>query len=156
MWVKEAWLVISSRLLAFGLLGFLMMLATGCAGRTGTAQPQGVSEAISVGNQTPAPAPSAPQDTDTPSDELLDPFAGAHEEAGEEYDPWEPVNVHIFEFNRQFDRFLLKPVARGYNFLLPDWVQISISNLFTTVSTALFEQRVSRVKGQASKWDGSS
>ncbi len=122
--------MIPSRLLTCGLLGFVMMLPTGCAGRTGTAQPQGVSEAIPVGNQTPPPAASALQDTDTASDELLDPFAGAHEEAGEEYDPWEPMNVYFFEFNRQFDRFLLKPVARGYNFLLPDWVQLSVSNLF--------------------------
>jgi phospholipid-binding lipoprotein MlaA len=28
------------------------------------------------------------------------------------------------------DRFVLKPVAKGYNFLLPDWVQISISNFY--------------------------
>jgi phospholipid-binding lipoprotein MlaA len=128
--VKEAGLVILSRLLTFSLLGFVMMLGTGCAGKTGTAQPQRVSDARPVADQTPAPVPSAPQDTDTAPDDLLDPFAGAHEVAGEEYDPWEPVNVYIFEFNRQFDRFLLKPVARGYNFLLPDWVQLSVSNLF--------------------------
>jgi phospholipid-binding lipoprotein MlaA len=122
--------VIPSRLLAFSLLGFVMMLATGCAGRTSTAQPLGMSEAIQVTNQTPAPAPSALQETDTTTDDLLDPFARADEGAGVEYDPWEPMNLKFFEFNRQFDRFLLKPVARGYNFLLPDWVQLSISNLF--------------------------
>ena len=122
--------MIPSRLLAFSLLGCVMMLATGCAGRASTAQPLGVSEAIQVTNQTPAPAPSALQETDTTTDDLLDPFARADEGAGVEYDPWEPMNLKFFEFNRQFDRFLLKPVARGYNFLLPDWVQLSISNLF--------------------------
>ena len=122
--------MIPSRLLAFGLLGVVMMLATGCAGRVGTVQPQGVSDARPVAAQTPAPAPSAPQDTDTAPDELLDPFARAEEGAGEEYDPWEPFNANIFEFNRQVDRFVLKPVAKGYNFLLPDWVQVSISNFY--------------------------
>ena len=122
--------MIPSRLLAFSLLGCVMMLATGCAGRASTAQPLGVSEAIQVTNQTPAPAPSALQETDTTTDDLLDPFARADEGADVEYDPWEPMNLKFFEFNRQFDRFLLKPVARGYNFLLPDWVQLSISNLF--------------------------
>ena len=125
--------MIPFRLLAFGLLGFVMMLATGCAGRTATAQPQGVSEARPVADQTPPPVPSAPQDTETAPDDLLDPFAGADEVAGEEYDPWEPVNVYVFEFNRQFDRFLLKPVAQGYNFLMPDWVQLSVSNFIYNI-----------------------
>ncbi|MEK7235702.1 MAG: VacJ family lipoprotein [Nitrospirota bacterium] len=121
-------MVIPSRLLAFSLPGFVMMLAIGCAGKTGTAQPQGLSDARPVADQTPAPASSALQDT--ASDELLDPFARADEGAGEEYDPWEPMNTNIFEFNRQVDRFVLKPVAKGYNFLLPDWVQVSISNFY--------------------------
>ena len=129
MWVvKEAGVVISSRLLAFSLLGFVVMLVTGCAGRAGTVQTQGLSDARPVADQTPAPAPSTMQDA--APDELLDPFARADEGAGEEYDPWEPFNTNIFEFNRQVDRFVLKPVAKGYNFLLPDWVQVSISNFY--------------------------
>ena len=121
-------MVISSRLLAFSLLGFVVMLVTGCAGRAGTVQTQGLSDARPVADQTPAPAPSTMQDA--APDELLDPFARADEGAGEEYDPWEPFNTNIFEFNRQVDRYVLKPVAKGYNFLLPDWVQVSISNFY--------------------------
>ncbi|MBU6481300.1 MAG: VacJ family lipoprotein [Nitrospirae bacterium] len=67
---------------------------------------------------------------------MLDPFAKADEGAGEEYDPWEPFNTNIFEFNRQFDRFLLKPVAKGYNFVTPDWVQVGISNIFSNLRFA--------------------
>jgi phospholipid-binding lipoprotein MlaA len=164
MWVKGAGVVIPSRLLAFSLLGFLMMLATGCAGRAGTAQPQGLSDAKSVADQnpfsganepdprvdpfaganeydplpvsdqTPAPAPSSPPETQ--SDEPLDPFARADEGAGEEYDPWEPMNTNIFEFNRQVDRFVLKPVAKGYNFVMPDLVQVGISNIFSNLRFA--------------------
>ena len=55
MWVKEAGVVIPSRLLAFSLLGFVLMLATGCAGKTGTVQPQGLSDAKPVVEQPPAP-----------------------------------------------------------------------------------------------------
>lgn len=50
--------------------------------------------------------------------------------AGEDFeqDPWEPYNDNMFWFNRQFDRFLLKPVATGYDAILPDPVQRSIKN----------------------------
>jgi phospholipid-binding lipoprotein MlaA len=132
MWVKEAGVMISFRLLGFCLLGFAMMLATGCAGKTGTAQPQGVSDVRPVADQAPA-ALSRPE---TPPDEPLDPFARADEGTGEEYDPWEPMNTKIFEFNRQVDRFVLKPVAKGYNFVMPDLVQVGISNIFSNLRFA--------------------
>jgi phospholipid-binding lipoprotein MlaA len=134
MWVKEAGVIIPVRLLAFCLLGVAMTVATGCAGKTGTAQPQGLSDARPVVAETPAPAPSPPPKTQP--DEPLDPFARAEEGAGEEYDPWEPVNTNIFEFNRQVDRFVLKPVAKGYNFVVPDMVQVGVSNMFTNLRFA--------------------
>ncbi|HLA62427.1 MAG TPA: VacJ family lipoprotein, partial [Nitrospiraceae bacterium] len=124
--------MISFRLLGFCLLGFAMMLATGCAGKTGTAQPQGLSDVRPVADQAPA-ALSRPE---TPPDEPLDPFARADEGAGEEYDPWEPMNTKIFEFNRQVDRFVLKPVAKGYDFVMPDLVQVGISNIFSNLRFA--------------------
>ncbi len=127
-------MVISSRLLTFSLLGFVMILVTGCAGKTGTAQPQGVSDVRPVADQTHAPAPSSPPVT--PSDEPLDPFARGDEGTGDEYDPWEPMNTKIFEFNRQVDRFVLKPVAKGYDFVMPDLVQVGISNIFSNLRFA--------------------
>jgi phospholipid-binding lipoprotein MlaA len=66
----------------------------------------------------------------SPLEEPFDPFAKPDEGAGEEYDPWESFNTTIFEFNRQVDRFVLKPVAKGYNFVMPDLVQVGISNIF--------------------------
>jgi phospholipid-binding lipoprotein MlaA len=132
MWVKEAGVMIPFRLLAFSLLGVAMMLATGCAGKTGTVQPQGLTDTRPVADQTPAP--SSPPETQ--SDEPLDPFARADEGAGEEYDPWEPMNANVFEFNRQVDRFVLKPVAKGYNFVMPDLVQVGISNIFSNLRFA--------------------
>lgn len=48
----------------------------------------------------------------------------------DEQDPWEPFNEKMFWFNRQFDRFLLKPVATGYDWILPDPVQKGVKNAF--------------------------
>ena len=126
--------MIPFRLLAFCLLGVAVMLATGCAGKTGTVQPQGLNDARPAADQTPAPAPSSPPAT--PPDEPLDPFARADEGTGEEYDPWEPVNANIFEFNLKVDRFVLKPVAKGYDFILPNLVQVGISNIFSNLRFA--------------------
>jgi len=126
--------MIPFRLLAFFLLGFAMMFATGCAGKTGAVQSQGLSDAKPVAKQIPAPAPPSPPET--PSDEPLDPFARADEGAGEEYDPWEPMNANIFEFNLKVDRFVLKPVAKGYNFVMPDLVQVGVSNIFSNLRFA--------------------
>lgn len=46
-------------------------------------------------------------------------------------DPWEGFNEKVFDFNREvLDRFLLKPIATGWDFLLPDLVQRGIRNMF--------------------------
>ena len=112
--------MISVRLLAFCLLGFAAMLATGCAGKTGTAQLQGANDATPIADQVPALAP--PAESATSLNGFLDLFATADEGDGDENDPWEPVNANIFEFNRQVDRFVLKLVAKGYDFIMLDLV----------------------------------
>jgi phospholipid-binding lipoprotein MlaA len=48
----------------------------------------------------------------------------------EEYDPWEPFNRRMFAFNRQLDRFVLKPVATVWDRALPDLAQDSLGNFF--------------------------
>jgi phospholipid-binding lipoprotein MlaA len=64
-------------------------------------------------------------------DEIFDPFDESPQEAHiEEYDPLEPVNAAVFEFNYRFDKYLLKPVAKIYNFFIPSDVQQSIANVF--------------------------
>jgi ABC-type transporter lipoprotein component MlaA len=52
------------------------------------------------------------------------------DETVDEWDPWEPFNEKTFQFNRQVDRFVLKPVAKGYNAALPDLVRGGIANMF--------------------------
>src|SRR4030067_834922 len=36
--------------------------------------------------------------------------------------PFEPFNRAMFSFNEKFDQWLLKPVARGYDWVMPDIV----------------------------------
>src|SRR2546422_1830587 len=52
------------------------------------------------------------------------------DETVEEWDPWESFNEKTFWFNRQVDRFVLKPVAKVYNAALPDLIRGGIANMF--------------------------
>ena len=48
----------------------------------------------------------------------------------EEYDPWEPFNEKMFTFNYNMDRYVLKPVAKAYNVVMPDRLQQMIDSGF--------------------------
>ena len=52
----------------------------------------------------------------------------------EEYDPWEPFNEKMFTFNYNFDRYALKPVAKAYNFVMPDMFQQMIGRGFDNIN----------------------
>jgi phospholipid-binding lipoprotein MlaA len=67
--------------------------------------------------------------------ELYDPFQTPGEQPADvkEYDPWEPFNVAIFNFNRKVDKYLLKPVAQGYDFVVPDEIERGIRRVFHNV-----------------------
>ena len=46
-------------------------------------------------------------------------------------DPWEGFNEKMFNFNREvLDRFLLKPIATGWDFVFPNLVQRGFRNMF--------------------------
>lgn len=88
---------------------------------------------ILAANKNAPPAATEPT-VEPAEDPFYDPFAKSDEPAGgEEYDPWEPLNTKVFEFNRQVDRWVLKPAAQGYNAVVPNPVQIGISNLFYNI-----------------------
>jgi phospholipid-binding lipoprotein MlaA len=95
------------------------------------------SPVVSAAAEEPTiPPQPAPPTEAVPSEEPLDPFAKEDDAAGstvEEYDPWESYNGVVFEFNRKVDRYVLKPVAKAYNFVLPDVVQRGVSNFFQNV-----------------------
>ncbi len=45
-------------------------------------------------------------------------------------DPWEPMNRAIFSFNETVDGYVLEPVAKGWDKVVPEPVQTSIGNVF--------------------------
>ncbi|MYN12382.1 VacJ family lipoprotein [Pusillimonas sp. TS35] len=48
-------------------------------------------------------------------------------------DPWESYNRSMFQFNDTVDRALLKPIASGYDQLMPDPAQTCIHNMFNNL-----------------------
>jgi phospholipid-binding lipoprotein MlaA len=56
------------------------------------------------------------------------------EEEIPEYDPWESFNRKMFAFNQNLDRYVLKPVARVWNFVVPELAQQSLANAFDNIA----------------------
>ncbi|MAS41234.1 MAG: ABC transporter [Porticoccaceae bacterium] len=48
-------------------------------------------------------------------------------------DPWEGYNRAMYSFNRTLDKAVLRPVARGYDWVLPGPVQDGVGNVFTNL-----------------------
>lgn len=53
---------------------------------------------------------------------------------GDPRDPLEAINRPIHSFNEGFDRYVLKPVARGYAWVLPDFAQSGVRNFFSNLN----------------------
>ena len=60
-------------------------------------------------------------------------FGDGAGEGEEVNDPLEPLNRVTFAFNEFINQYLLGPVAKGYNTVLPDVVRYAISNLLDNV-----------------------
>lgn len=50
------------------------------------------------------------------------------------YDPWEPMNRRIYNFNAIFDEYVFLPVVRAYEFVLPNFFQTGISNFYKNLT----------------------
>ena len=57
----------------------------------------------------------------------------AHTPAYEPADPLEPLNRGIYSFNRTADRYVLRPVAKGYDTVTPAPVQAGIGNFLSNL-----------------------
>ena len=55
------------------------------------------------------------------------------EELADERDPWEGLNRKIFAFNDTLDKYALKPIAEGYQWITPDPVEDGVSNVFSNL-----------------------
>jgi phospholipid-binding lipoprotein MlaA len=78
---------------------------------------------VAAGEAVPGSAADA-----VPAEELVDDTP--------DYDPWQPFNERTFDFNyRVLDRFVMKPLGRAWDWLLPDRVQRSLANAFANLET---------------------
>jgi phospholipid-binding lipoprotein MlaA len=48
-------------------------------------------------------------------------------------DPWEGVNRVIYTFNDTLDTYALKPLAQGYQFITPQFLEDGIHNMFNNI-----------------------
>lgn len=48
-------------------------------------------------------------------------------------DPYEGFNRVVYGFNNGLDRFLIKPIAQGYQFVTPNFVETGIGNFFSNL-----------------------
>jgi phospholipid-binding lipoprotein MlaA len=50
------------------------------------------------------------------------------------FDPWEPMNRRIYNFNAIFDQYVFLPVVQAYEFVLPQFAQTGVSNFFRNLT----------------------
>jgi len=48
-------------------------------------------------------------------------------------DPWESMNRRLFAVNDTLDKYLLRPVAKGYRFVMPDPAERGVTNFINNI-----------------------
>jgi phospholipid-binding lipoprotein MlaA len=103
--------------------------------------PSYADETVGAGDSTPGVEAAAATDVVIAPDVTETGFtfdvATAATAAGEDFDedPWEGFNEKMFWFNKEvLDRFLLKPAATAWDFILPDMVQRGFHNFFDNLA----------------------
>ena len=52
-----------------------------------------------------------------------------------EYDPFEPLNRSMYNLNDAIDRYTLKPIARGYKAVMPEFARRGVTNFSRNLAT---------------------
>lgn len=84
----------------------------------------------STGNAVPALPPSVRESRLDAGEEEPSPPATVA-------DPIEPVNRAIFRFNDKAYYWFFKPVAKGYNVVVPQGVRVAVRNFFSNLATPI-------------------
>ncbi len=71
------------------------------------------------------------QTVDDTKNILNDTTKATQEEA---WDPFETVNRGVFWFNDKADTYFIGPVARGYDYVMPDFAQTGVKNFFNNLA----------------------
>lgn len=66
---------------------------------------------------------------------MLGACASVPDDQRTESDPWEPMNRTLYSVNTAFDKVTLKPVAKGYQKVLPRPVRLGVTNFMTNLVT---------------------
>jgi phospholipid-binding lipoprotein MlaA len=133
------WRWIQRFLVAEGLiLGLTLTLTLGLVmvRSAGADEPTEANESIELAVESAAVEQAAGQPTSEIYAAEIGSMAAAAE-TGEDFenDPWESFNEKMFWFNREiFDRYLLKPLATGWDFIFPDPVQRGVHNFFDNLA----------------------
>ncbi len=73
-------------------------------------------------------------------------------------DPFESLNRRVFAFNDTADRYVLKPVAEGYQWITPDPVEKGVSNVFgnifevTTIANDLLQFKFTQAASDTARF----
>lgn len=57
----------------------------------------------------------------------------SEEHAINQQDKWEGFNRGVYRFNRGLDNFLVKPVAKAYKFVMPEFFDSGVTNIFSNL-----------------------
>ncbi|HTR45045.1 MAG TPA: VacJ family lipoprotein [Thermodesulfovibrionales bacterium] len=92
------------------------------------------SQAASVGAEAPSPE-KTDEATDATAVQAEEEEADSGKVIEEEVitDPFEPLNRLFFTFNDRFYFWVFKPVAKGYNAVVPEVVRVSMRNFFNNL-----------------------
>jgi phospholipid-binding lipoprotein MlaA len=64
-------------------------------------------------------------------------------------DPWEPWNRQVYAFNETVDTWVLRPVAEGYQWVMPDFADRAVTNFFDNLGEVPnFFNSVLQLKGE--------
>lgn len=108
----------------------------------GAVQPGNEKTEEQLSEKDPPPAGNDDTSTEPGAENWEDDlFYGDEDENNEEIvkvsDPLEPVNRPIFVFNDFVFRYMLEPVARGYSWVVPEFMRKGVSNAFSNIYTPI-------------------
>lgn len=108
--------------------------STPSAGTEVAASNVGAEENLPSSEVAPAALARSVGAGDGPTAILAQATRSTNDDEPAQYDPWEPFNEKMFQFNYKMDQWVLRPVARAYNTVVADELQVAIANAFDNIA----------------------
>lgn len=128
------------RTLSALLVAFLMSIPTGtpAAGEEPGRKPGSPAISAEAEGTAPAAVPgSSPPETqiESSAEDSVEPDPFEEKAAPTIADPIEPVNRALYVFNDKAYFWVMKPLAQGYSFFVPQAIRVSVRNAFSNIGT---------------------